>query len=335
MWVLPQGIVLGIDPMYWYGPGVPEKPHPEAITVVIGSDAQQMWGRRCPRCAGYFRTTAAPFLWKMTCAYCGLRTPAHHFTTPAQSQYIVHFLDTLFTSLNSTVASAEIDLDAAADAAVKGLERPTYYYDGEKQQLKFRCTECNAFTDVLGHFAFCACCGTKNNLTLLHKSIDDIRAQLDANARPSDLLKLAVSEFEGCCGDYVRLLTTSLRATKSRIERSARIKFHDVDRFSDELREVHDIDPLKGLASDDVRFADLRFHRRHVYEHRGGLVDQKYLDESGDDKRVGQSLKETPGNIRTLCDVILQMATNLHNGFHEIIPPEQKALEVLKKDSQS
>ena len=47
-----------------------------------------------------------------------------------------------------------IDLDAAAEAAVKGVETPKYYYDGEKQQLKFNCTACHQTTDVLtGHYA--------------------------------------------------------------------------------------------------------------------------------------------------------------------------------------
>ena len=35
-----------------------------------------------------------------------------------------------------------------------------------------------------------------------------------------------------------------------------------------------------GQGSPDVAFIRLMFQRRHVYEHNGGEVDQKYLDDS-------------------------------------------------------
>ena len=44
----------------------------------------------------------------------------------------------------------------------------------------------------------------------------------------------------------------------------------------------------------DWRFAVRLFHRRHVYEHNGGEVDQKYLDDSGDTSvKLKQHIHET------------------------------------------
>ncbi len=101
--------------------------------------------------------------------------------------------------------------------------------------------------------------------------------------------------------------------------------FHDAERFTREMLEIFDINPIAGMSPDDVTFAKLRFARRAVYEHRGGLVDQDYLDASDDSKLVGQALKETPGNIRNFCEITLKMAMNISNGFHDIFPPDARA----------
>ena len=36
------------------------------------------------------------------------------------------------------------------------------------------------------------------------------------------------------------------------------------------------------MKEDECCVVDRMFHRRHVYEHNGGEVDQNYLDKSGD-----------------------------------------------------
>ena len=64
------------------------------------------------------------------------------------------------------------------------------------------------------------------------------------------------------------------------------------------------------------------FLRRHVYEHNGGQVDQRYLDESGDTSvRFGQALREPSEDVFRLTGLILKMARNLHRGFHGLFPP--------------
>lgn len=64
------------------------------------------------------------------------------------------------------------------------------------------------------------------------------------------------------------------------------------------------------------------FYRRHVYEHNGGEVDQKYLDDSGDTTVcLKQHIHETLQDAHGLLSSLVKMARNIHSTFHELFPP--------------
>jgi hypothetical protein len=72
----------------------------------------------------------------------------------------------------------------------------------------------------------------------------------------------------------------------------------------------------------------LLFHRRHVYEHKGGEVDQKYLDDTGDTTvKLKQRLHETQGDAHRLVGLLVKMARNVHATFHEMFPPIPEPIE--------
>jgi hypothetical protein len=108
--------------------------------------------------------------------------------------------------------------------------------------------------------------------------------------------------------------------TPKRRTQAEKIRFHELDRTSAELKEVFDIDIFAGMTKDDISFAIQRFLRRNIYEHKAGVVDQEYLDRSNDNKIAGQKIEERPGNVRNLVEIILKMAANLDDGFLSIVP---------------
>jgi hypothetical protein len=88
-----------------------------------------------------------------------------------------------------------IDMDAVADAAGKDIEKP--YYAEQSQQKQFNCSACGEFNDILGRFAYCSVCGTRNDIDELETAIiPSIRARLNAAALPSDCLKEIGSAFD-------------------------------------------------------------------------------------------------------------------------------------------
>src|SRR5262249_11660030 len=113
-------------------------------------------------------------------------------------------------------------------------------------------------------------------------------------------------------------------ARKHRLEH---MRFHNLTTTAIELRGAFDIDILEGLSADDAAFASLMFHRRHVYEHNGGVVDTKYISDSGEATvRLGQEIRETQSSAHRLIGAVLKMAKNLHQGFHDIFPPEAEPI---------
>ena len=89
---------------------------------------------------------------------------------------------------------------------------------------------------------------------------------------------------------------------------------------------MFDIDILSGISAEDTAFATLMFHRRHVYEHKGGEADEKYIADSGDQVRLKQALRETPESAHRTATLVIKLAANLHKGFHEIFPPLEEPI---------
>jgi len=110
-------------------------------------------------------------------------------------------------------------------------------------------------------------------------------------------------------------------ALKARLEKG---RFHNLQSVATNLKEILDIDILDGLKAEDVEFAKLMFHRRHVYEHKGGEADEKYIADSGNTSVCPkQGLRETRESAHRIVGLVLRMAADLHRGFHEILPAEE------------
>ena len=104
--------------------------------------------------------------------------------------------------------------------------------------------------------------------------------------------------------------------------------FHNLKPRAEEFKTVFDINLFTGLSQDDIDFATLMFHRRHVYEHNGGEVDERYIRKSGDTSvRIKQVIRESRETALKISDLVVKIARNLLNGFHHIFPPEELPLK--------
>jgi hypothetical protein len=222
-----------------------------------------------------------------------------------------------------------INMDAVADAVGKEIEKPPFYYAEESQQHKFTCQACGEPTDILGTYGYCSVCGTRNDLQeLSEKIIPGIRDRINSGGLLEACVRDAVAAFDSFVGRYVQQLIALVRMTPARRERLEKKRFHNLKASTAELKHVFDIDLLHGMSDDDCAFAELMFHRRHVYEHLGGEADEKYIEESGDSSvRPKQALRETIQSAHRIVGIIIRMAATLHRGFHELMPVEQQPID--------
>jgi hypothetical protein len=114
----------------------------------------------------------------------------------------------------------------------------------------------------------------------------------------------------------------------ARRERIRKMRFNDLAMTGKELVGGFDIDIFEGLSDGDIAAATRMFQRRHVYEHNGGEVDEKYLRDSGDTSvRLKRTIRETQGDVHEFANLVLRMARNLHRGFHDIFEPIKEPIE--------
>ena len=326
VYALPQGIV--VDKIQLGGIGQPWNTPPTAdcVPVFIGSDSEGKFGRQCPACSGYWRSEG----WTTVCAYCGYRTLAHRFLTKAQNVYVSQYVKTLVEALDTeTDGDHVIDMDAVADAVGKDTDKPPFYYTEETQQNQFLCKVCRHFNDILGRFGYCSACGTRNDLQELELHvIEPLRTRINAGGPYEHCVRDAVAAFDSFVERYAQQLLRLVPMTPKRKEQFEKRRFHDLEAVADDFETVFGIDVLKGIDHDGRIFAVRLFHRRHVYEHKGGEADEKYILDSGDTSvRPKQALRETKDSAHRLVGLVLKMARNLHSGFHEIFPSEEQLIQ--------
>lgn len=294
-------------------------PDPSCRPVFISSDSEGLFGHECPICRSYWRSDAPARF----CPYCRVEAESFNFLTPAHLSYVRHYVDTLQDALEKAAegqsSEVQINMDAIADMDA-GVEKPDFYYRGVSQQTKFRCETCKTINDIRGRYGYCTYCARRNNLADLRAQISVIRAELNGkHTKPEDGLKKTVSTFDACCRDFAAQLS-KLPMTSRRRKQIVELLFHRFD-AAETIERAFDIDMKKGMST-DLPFVRVMLQRRHVFEHEGGVVTRRYLEESGDTSMPeGTLVRESAENVHRFAGCLTRIATNLESGFNEILPP--------------
>lgn len=325
VYALPQGVAVADIQMGGIGTPWNPPPFPGCFPVLISSDSTGMFGHQCSACKRYWRASHGGKI----CPYCAYPAEeSYHLLTEAQQRYVKEYCDMLSEALGSGQPGRHtIDMDAVAEAVGKDHAKPAFYYAEERQQNLFKCAACGEMNDVLGTYAYCGNCGTRNDLQELQGAIKRIRDRVNAGGPYEAYVKEVVAAFDSFAGQYARQLIARVPLVPVRRSRVERAHFHNLEMVDELFRTIFGIEILAGLDADDVAFAKLMFHRRHVYEHRGGEADERYIEESGDRVRLKQALRETRESTHRIASAVERLATNLHAGFHQIFPPLAEPIE--------
>ncbi len=319
---LPQGVPVSM--MEIRGIGQPSNPPPISgcIPVFFACDSHGKFGHSCLACEGYWRSNGPPAIWELTCPYCGNRDEGHHFLTTGQRNYVKACCELIGQAMDSPEdGEFIIDMDETADAVSKGAEKPPFYYAEQSQQNKYDCLECGAFNDILGRYGYCSNCGTHNGFQEISKDIEYIQNKITQDKQYEASTKDAVAVFDSFARQIAKRLANQIPMTPGRRKDLERRVFHNLLSSAEYFEGVFDIKLFKGMKKDEINFACLMFHRRHVYEHNGGEVDAKYIRDSGDKTvRPKQVIRETHDSSLRVTELVLTMAKNLHDGFHSIFP---------------
>lgn len=200
------------------------------------------------------------------------------------------------------------------------------------QQTEFKCQACNNYNDIRGRYGYCASCGWRNTAFSLKTALERTREQLKNDAiSASEAVKQSVSEFDSAARDFVDQLVVLVPMKESRRKLLEGLLFHNLERFDGLMKSCFDIDLLKGM-SDDREFVLMMFFRRHVYEHDGGVITKRYVENSGDAQaEEGILLRETAENAHKLIGCLNRMIVTLEHDFHEMFERESFCIDIEKE----
>lgn len=299
------------------------------INVPIPKDEDGYVGRQCPIgvCEGYFKIKPGTGLTGKDlpchCPYCGHVGPPNEFFTKDQVEYaksvafreVVHAFRDELKKLEFDIKPPPGSFGIGISMKLKpGSPTPLKHYRERSLETHIRCSNCTLDYAVYGVFAFCSDCGVHNSFQILQKNIDLVRKQLLlAEAQTDDELKRhliedalenCISSFDGFAGESWRI-----RACRSQDgSKCANISFQNLRRAADKISSLFDVDMKRSVSQSDWQFAHISFMRRHVIAHRGGVIDQRYLDETGDLNLLpGRRVVVSAADVERLSAIILNM----------------------------
>jgi hypothetical protein len=307
-------------------------PQPSVLTY-IQSDDQGMWGRNCPVCEEYFRTNHVMF--DTCCPYCATGAPGLEFVSKAQRVYIQAFYDA-WARAYVQKTSTTLDVAAITD------ETPAWHYAEEKQQFHFTCDTkgCETQTDILGEYGYCPRCGRTNARNLFAELIDKMLTRWEETDKTitdrkergavwEDMTVKSVSEFEALA-KHLRRKLLCLPMTANRRKQLENLNFQQPLNANTSLVQWFDIGmlewagngmaPPRSVSLTEVPFIKKMIQRRHILIHNRGLVDQEYLDLSGDtqvqlDERIRIRSQEAKRFVENIGVMAANLLDNVEYGF--------------------
>ncbi len=311
------------------------------VSVTLPKDENGLIGRECPKkeCEGYFKVKNGTGLTEpglpCHCPYCGTEAPPDHFYTREQIDYarsvaFRQIADALHQDLKALEFESRPSGGFGFGISLKvkrGTRPPIRYYREKRLETLVVCDSCSLEYAVYGVFAYCPDCGKHNSLQILQKNLtlaarmvdlaegseDDVRRHLLENA-----IEDCVSAFDG----FGRQLC-ELHASFSPNPSQAVMGFQNASRASTDLKKLFGIQLPSLLTPNEWATLVIGFQKRHVIAHRMGVIDQDYIDKSGDSTAVvGRKVALDGDSIKELVRVLHLLGSGLADAFEKLGPAQ-------------
>ncbi|MBS1724644.1 MAG: hypothetical protein JSS66_17005 [Armatimonadetes bacterium] len=315
------------------------------IEVRVETDEKGFLDRKCPHenCGEHFKVLLKDWKDKVPdakayCPICGGSARSTEWNTPEQER---SFSDQAHNHVSQLIADAnEKDVSAFNSRQPSGgfismrMEHrrglllptlPSRARDAFEQE--FQCEQCACQYSSVGAAFFCPACGHNSAGSQYWAALEAVRKLLDG----VEELRAHLEQSVGRDGarDIVRLLVENT-ATKlvGSFQRFAEVRyseiagqiprrnvFQGVAAGSDLWLAVTGSSYESLIGPTDLATISRLFQQRHLFAHRDGIVDQDYVDRSGDRRfSPGQRLIVSVDEVRRVLDVLDRLARGMSNG---------------------
>jgi hypothetical protein len=315
-----------------------------SVPISIPLDDDRFFDRRCPwdECQFEFKVLFEDWKEKVPddvafCLFCGHSDSPQNFNTITQQEYIR--ASALAHLRREVYRATRLDADRfnAKSRPTGGLIRLSMRMEAstprvsvvlapdalDAMTLRITCERCGCRFTVVGSAFFCPACGHNSAEHTFGQSLTGARA----NMRSIDSIRGAITDRDVAAQVSRSLIESTLASLVMAFQRYAEAlylrlpgissaprpnAFQSLDEGSRLWSEAGGRTYQAIVAPDVIERLRRMFQQRHLLAHREGVVDQPYLDRSGDSSyRVGQRLVVHVNSVLAVADDLELLAAGL------------------------
>ena len=194
----------------------------------------------------------------------------------------------------------------------------------EEWETDITCESCGTRYSVIGSAYFCPCCGYNSAVSVFDESLDSIEKMLESLDEMKELFEKSYGRdkaetmhrglIESSLGDIVAAFQKFAECIyKTKSPASVRVNdFQIVEKGSKLFNNATGKGYDEWLNKSELQRMNLLFQRRHIIEHNGGLVDERYINQSGDNSyTLGQHIVVQKKDAEELLSIIKKLSIGL------------------------
>jgi hypothetical protein len=301
--------------------------------------------RACPssNCLGEFKTLWSDWCSKISekaafCPFCRYAAPATEWNTESQKRYINDASMAHVTGVLGRAFKADASRFNSRQPSRSFIKMSMEYRPGRNPPVllpdasavlrqSFTCDSCGFQYSSLGASFFCPACGDNCAATSFDSTLKTVRAttaalaamratlerELDADTARDAIRQILEDQFPRLVGAFERLNEALFQKHPNALSISAKGNvFQRIDDASALWFQACGRGYQDFLGQSELARLKLLYQRRHVLSHKQGIVDQVYLDRSGDTEyTVGQRLVVRETDLLELIELLNKLANEL------------------------
>lgn len=211
-----------------------------------------------------------------------------------------------------------------AQPKVSGRRRRIRYPRERDLETYIKCTNCSLKYAVYGVYAFCPDCARHNAVQILESNLDisgkllELPSNSDAaleNTLVSKSLTDVVSSFDG----FGREICRAFASKSSNSAQAEKISFQNLLGAQRNVQKYFGFDMATALTAQELEMAIRCFQKRHVLEHRSGVVDEEYKAKANDPKAiVGRKVGLSKDEVRRLIGVVRRLGAHVYSEMEKL-----------------
>lgn len=312
-----------------------------SISISIQTDEKGYIDKQCPskQCEFLFKVNEEDWsnlfrdeaVW---CPMCRHEAPADQwFTTEQVAHSKSEALTVVKGEINNALRSGAQKFNRnqsrngliSMSMEVRGGTQRTYTLPAKAadiMQLEILCDNCSARFAVIGSAYFCPACGVNSVVRTYHDSLRKIGAKKNSeeivrqalvDATGNDEAELTCRSLrETCLSDGVTAFQKYCEGLYEPFGKAPFNAFQRIDEGSELWRSALGMGYESWVSAQELSSLKVLYQKRHLLAHNDGIVDQRYVEKSGDPiYKIGQRLVVSKGDIESLLSLLEKLGRGL------------------------